>query len=257
MENKYKMQNAKCRLKKLVYACFFLTMVCQMSLMAQCNTEEHSNAAADSWLSCQMAEHPVTGETDKHWIQYDFTYVYALTDSWIWNYNAEGETDRGFREVMIHYSKNGTDWNEWGTFEFEEATGANNYEGNVGPDFGNLECQYLVLTANSSWGHPNCAGLGEVKFNLGVVSGLQPTDIDQALKLTISPNPGNGEMQLSFDGDIYDYQIFDIDGSLVTEEKTSGKTPSLTLDLTDLPRGTYFITANTDRGAFNEKIVLQ
>lgn len=44
--------------------------------------------------------------------QIDLGKICKLDEMWIWNMNQNNYSDRGFRDVMILYSEDGTTWNE-------------------------------------------------------------------------------------------------------------------------------------------------
>lgn len=139
---------------------------------AQCGDTTHTTLTADSWASCQPSQNPNGARGNSHWIRYDFGQVYTLRQLFVWNANASGETDRGFRQVSIDYSLDGQQWVELGSYEFPEASGYNSYTGFAGPDFGGLQARHVLLTAQSNWGDPQCYGLGELRFGLDGVTGL-------------------------------------------------------------------------------------
>lgn len=147
-------------------AFLFLTLSWQ-NVHAQCNTDAHSTNWKDAWTSCQTAINPNSSHNAGHWIMYDFGFVYNLTTSHIWNANEAGLTNKGLRNVIIDYSLDGTNWTNWGNFEFPQASGNNNYNGVEGPNFNELNARYILLTATTNWGHSSCYSLAEMRFNLG------------------------------------------------------------------------------------------
>lgn len=227
-------------------------------IQAQCLTDAHSNHANDSWQSCQSSVHPVTGEMGYHWLQYDFGALYAITTSTVWNYNVSGETNKGMKEVVIYYSNDGQNWIQFGDYEFSEAPGTNNYEGDVGPDFGHLQTQYLLIVGESNWGDSNCFGMSEIRFDLGILSGLSDSHLSNLSAFEVTPNPTAGNVSITLEqGDIYDIVVFDTKGSIVKEHKTAGLTPQVNLNLSELSTGSYMIQILTDQGMLAEQLMIQ
>lgn len=137
-----------------------------ISANAQCLTDGHSNMWEDSWISCNETPNPNPVRGMSHWIEYDFGEPYFLGELTLWNANQTGETDRGFQQMVIDYSMDGTNWIEWGTYTLNQAPGTDGYMGENGPDLAGIKAQYLILTAVSNYGDPNCASLAEVKFEV-------------------------------------------------------------------------------------------
>jgi len=156
---------------KIVLIQFIIIFAFPNNLHAQCESGGHSNTAADNWQSCTTSTN-AAGRTG-HWIQYDFGVAYNLLTSHFWNYNVVGEVGKGFKEVQIDYSMDGTTWTSFGSFTFAEATGGNDYEGEAGPDFGNIQARYLIITAINNHNGDACSGLGELKINIKNCTQLQ------------------------------------------------------------------------------------
>ncbi|MBN1505635.1 MAG: discoidin domain-containing protein [Sedimentisphaerales bacterium] len=120
----------------------------------------HSTADAGMWLSRSGAPQPT-------WIQYEFDRVYKLHEMWVWNYNISFEwlIGLGFRQVLVEYSTNGTDWTSLGEVEFVQAPSDDGYAHNTTVDFAGVAAQYVRLTAMSTWGGSTPQlGLSEVRF---------------------------------------------------------------------------------------------
>lgn len=129
------------------------------------NTGNHSTHPDDSWTSCQTAQSPNAIRPDGHWILYDFGEMYNLTNAQIWNYNVDGATGQGFKEVAIDYSLNGTDWVELGTYTWIQAPGSSDYSGFPIQDFENIVAQYVLFTALDNFNGTNCFGVSEISFS--------------------------------------------------------------------------------------------
>ncbi len=129
-------------------------------------TDKHSTHPDDSWLSCQTVPSPNPARGSSHWIQYDLGGVVRLQKSHIWNYNVLNNTAMGFKDVVIDISVDGENWTQiGGTHQWQEAPGLSEYDGFVGPNFGNRPARYILLTALDSWDGGNCAGFSEWTFN--------------------------------------------------------------------------------------------
>lgn len=166
-------------------------------MIAQCCTDQHSTLFEDQWLSCQTSTN-AAGRTG-HWIQYDFGQVYTLKNANFWNYNVTGETDKGFNQVLVDYSLDGVTWtaHAGNPFTFAEASGLSTYDSIVGPDFTGIDAQFVLLTAMSNHGDPNCAGFGELKI---FVKNCSEMAIVSSVK-DVSINGGNdGEISLTVYG---------------------------------------------------------
>jgi len=146
----------------LLYLCILLNT----NGNAQCNSTTYSTNEKDSWLSCQTSINPNSQRGTSHWLQYDLGYVYQMGATQFWNYNVTNLTGRGFKEIAIDYSLDGSTWHAAGTFQLPEATGIANYTGNTGLDLTGISTRFILLTAISNWNDGNCAGLSEVRFEV-------------------------------------------------------------------------------------------
>ena len=104
------------------------------------------------WLSCQTMTNPNPSRGNSHWIRYDLGANYKLGTIQVWNVNKVGESDKGFKDVTIDYSLNGTTWSTLGTFQFEQGTEAATYAGFEAANFNGLSARYVLITAVSNWG---------------------------------------------------------------------------------------------------------
>ena len=106
-----------------------------------------TNIWENTWQSCQASTNPNPARGQGHWIQYDLGQERLLGKTHIWNANSMGQVDRGFRQVAIDYSTDGSEWQELGIYEFERATGEAIYGGFAGPDFERTAARYVIFTA--------------------------------------------------------------------------------------------------------------
>ncbi len=155
-----------------------------IQLQAQeCNDDTHSINIQDSWLSCEIAASPNANRPDSHWIMYDFGYVYSIGTTQFWNYNVAGETGKGLKNIIIDYSLDGITWMEAATFQLGVASGLNTYIGEAGPDLNDIDARYILITIVDIWGNGSCAGLSEVRFDIGETTDTPQKIIDAKVLL--------------------------------------------------------------------------
>jgi len=113
------------------------------------------------WLSSGDGAQPT-------WIEYEFDRAYKVHEMWVWNSNdsLESVIGLGFKDVVIEYSSDGTDFTTLGTtHEFTRAPGTPAYAHDTTIDFGGVAAKRVRLTANNNWGGIlNQFGLSEVRF---------------------------------------------------------------------------------------------
>ena len=121
-----------------------------------------------SWVSCSSTLNPnpnTTRSANTHWLMYDFSDRYKFTTSRIWNYNVANETDKGFKNVYVDYSLDGTTWQQLGnTYQWPQAQGLPDYSGFSGPNFNDVKARYILISAIDNWG-AGCSGLSKVAFD--------------------------------------------------------------------------------------------
>ncbi len=130
-------------------------------------SDKADNTAENAWESCTPQAHPTSGRGTSHWIQYDLGKTYLLTESHVWNYNAAGATGKGFKDVVIDYSLDGTNWTQLGgVFQWQQASGTIGYEGIAGPNFNGVSARYILITALNNWNDDGlCTGLSKITIN--------------------------------------------------------------------------------------------
>ena len=147
-----------------VFIIIIASVLTSFQLHAQCGTPSMS-IWENTWTSCLTSPNPNPDRGSGHWIQFEFSEVQRLTIAHIWNTNESGQSQNGFKNVVVDYSTDGTEWKELGSFEFSKGTEEAVYGGFEGFDFQKDSAKYVVITASSNWGG-ECYGLAEVKFNL-------------------------------------------------------------------------------------------
>jgi hypothetical protein len=130
----------------------------------------HGTADDTMWLSQRDAPGPV-------WLRYEFAQTYKLNKMLAWNFNSrlEGIAGLGAREVVVEYSRDGSDWTVLPDVPlFAQAPGTAGYASDITVPFGNRSVKYVRLTINSNWGSMTQAGLSEVRFYYVPVRAREP-----------------------------------------------------------------------------------
>jgi len=213
---------------------FFYTSL----LSAQCYPDRHNTTWYDSWISCEAAANPNTERGEGHWLHYDLGHFYILKNSKFWNANRPDFLEDGLQEIVIDYSMDGITWQEWGTHTIEMASGSKYYEGEEGPDFGNIAARYVLITAINNYGG-SCYSLGELKIDVEEFTVSTEDILDN--QVTIFPNPARHELNVRFTNALDTapmISITDVLGRMVQDGQldTSG-----TLDISSLSNGVYFL----------------
>ena len=96
----------------------------------------HSTNWGDTWTTNGDSGNPPAVSPNPargigQWIHYDLGSQYQLTLMHVWNANEV--TNRGFNNVTIDYSTNGSTWTELGTYTWPKASGSSSYTGFDGP----------------------------------------------------------------------------------------------------------------------------
>lgn len=118
----------------------------------------HSNGASGvAWMA-----NASTG-----FITYDLGGIYPITGLKVWNYNetAAGNTDRGFKDVVITYGNTvalGSTLSAITTFA--QASGLNTYTGQTFTNFAPFNARFIRITGTSNYGDATQSGLSEVQF---------------------------------------------------------------------------------------------
>ena len=201
----------------------------------QCSSEAHSNNKQDAWLSCKKKTSPNPVRGNSHWILYDLGYVYRLGATKFWNYNVEGETENGIKNFIIDYSLDGTSWMEAASHQLNQATGDNSYIGENGPDLSQINARYILITAVDTWNNGSCAGLSEVRFDVGDMV-LSDVVFAQNTSVKLFPNPANQQLNIKTDFLIRELIIVNQTGHELARSKGISS-----LDISYLTDGIYFL----------------
>ncbi|MCB0642436.1 MAG: T9SS type A sorting domain-containing protein [Phaeodactylibacter sp.] len=232
-----------------------LLMVGQLA--GQCHQYVHSNADNDGWLSCEKQPNPNPAYPNTHWIQYDFGHVYSLGNTYVWNYNDANFLNGGFKEVSIDYSLDGLTWDYLGEFQFAKATGSNFYGGFQGPNFEGVNARYVLLTALSTWGNGDCAGIAEVQFNLwGSPTSVEDLELTTG-NLILYPNPVADQLTVRAElAEMTNIELLSLSGQRLAAWEMAPTTKA-TLDLSKFPTGFYLVRATSAEGVLTRKLVIE
>lgn len=117
--------------------------------------------------------HPNT-TVGSEWIRYVFDKSYPLGEMWVWNLNQQNNTNRGLKKVYIEYTTDGQNWStlldgENDYFIFDQASGEANLQYTTAINFGGVDANSVVITADIAeghWGGAPYIGLSEVRFGI-------------------------------------------------------------------------------------------
>ncbi|SOE21392.1 F5/8 type C domain-containing protein [Spirosomataceae bacterium TFI 002] len=157
------------------------------SFLDECAPTNSVNTLEEfSWESCSAGAanpNPARGGLTK-WVKYDFGKRYKFDGSRIWNYNVTGETDKGFKTVVVDYSQDGTTWTQLGgNYTWPIASGSSDYGGFNGPNFNQKLARYVLVSAVANWGDPSCAGFSKLTLD-GTLCDPKDTPCDDKDPLT-------------------------------------------------------------------------
>jgi hypothetical protein len=126
------------------------------------------------WLSARDATEPA-------WIQYQFDRPYKLHELMVWNYNRfrEDRLGYGFKEMVIEYSMDGTDFTALDPIQLEPATGKEPASPNV-VALNGLVATHIRLRAVSNFSGRSQYGLSEVRILYLPVRAREPEPTDGA-----------------------------------------------------------------------------
>lgn len=212
----------------------------------------HDTRPTEHWLSCETTPSPNPDRGESLWLMYDFGYTYGLTTTYLWNYNEPGATEMGITELAIDYSLDGQNWETWGVFDLDLATGQRNYGGQEGPDLTGVTARFVLLTALSTGevGN-NCAGLGEVRFNLDPT--VDVSEVPQVNALRVAPNPTRDRVQILLPGQsIQQLVLFDSQGKEVFSQNGDFN-EQMTLNLSAYPSGMYLLQVQDRTGQVHQQ----
>ncbi len=246
-------------MKQILYI-LLLTIGSSNLTFAQCYPDRHNTTWYDEWISCEASVNPNAERGLSHWIMYDFGKKIEMKAMHIWNTNIPDFLDYGMKSVAIDYSDDGDQWHELGTYEFEQATGKNIYEGFDLESFDSFKARYLLLTGLSNYGG-NCYGLSEIRFDLDSTSyGIEENNNQGCFAATLYPNPFKEQTTLSITVDCSkktSWQVADSYGRVIIPE-TNIPTPvrtNITVDGSGWSAGIYYLTIKQEGKTRQYKLV--
>ena len=236
-----------------IYILVTIAVILQSSLNAQCYLDRHNTTWYDSWTSCDMSISPNAERGEGHWIMYNLGYNYNLKTSHWWNYNNPDELENGVSRIAVDLSSDGVNWNNWGEFSLDMATGQNQYEGEEGPDFGGAYAQYVLLTVLETHGG-NCAGLSEVKIDVDISLNTKDVAASYCMDIKVNPNPFNSHLNLDVQSNCKG------DVSMWVEDAMGRKITTISdfnnaLEVSNWDAGIYFIVAISENTRIRKRVV--
>ncbi len=130
-------------------------------------TDNITTSSEGVWQTCTNTNpNPnASRSANSSWLLYDFTDRYKFNTSRVWNFNVTNETNKGFKNVNVDYSLDGTTWTALGTsYLWQQAPGAADYAGFLGPNFNDVKARYILVSAIDNWGNA-CSGLSKITFD--------------------------------------------------------------------------------------------
>ncbi len=230
---------------------FLLLLGSTIMVHGQCYPDRHNTTWYDEWISCEASLNPNPDRGMSHWIMYDFGKKIEMKGMHIWNSNVPDFLNYGMKSVAIDYSDDGEAWHELGTYEFEQATGKNIYEGFDLENFDSFKTRYLLLTGVSNWGG-DCYGLSEIRFDYDSTAyGINENQNEGCFTASIYPNPFRNKTILNISVECNKKTIWFVTDSYgrVIVHETEIPTPtrsSLTIDGSLWSAGIYYLTIKQD-----------
>ncbi|MBN2513983.1 MAG: hypothetical protein JXB18_13685, partial [Sedimentisphaerales bacterium] len=117
------------------------------------------------------ANHPAGLECST-WLKITFDKTYPLGVMWVWNHNqwrpSLDETNRGLKNVQIHYTADGQTWTKLGDYVFPRMVGAEWVAHNYEVDFGGVPANAVLITASKTDGNYGSSyyGMSELMFGI-------------------------------------------------------------------------------------------
>ena len=238
---------------------------------AQCYPDRHSTAWFDGWISCEKSENPNTAREESHWIMYNFGSVKEMYNFSVWNVNAPDYLEFGIQTAHVDYSEDGVTWTEYGEVSLAKGTGKNTYEGEEILNFNGLNAQYLLITAETTFGS-DCAGLAEIRLDVDSIDAVvvEPTDttnqenpVDSiCIIANVFPNPViENELFITLIQQCVPavhYTVTDALGRVVVQSTPIALNETIdVLKGIDLPAGVYIIELSSNYAKSEYKIVKQ
>ncbi len=134
----------------------------------------HMQAAFSSSKQSSYVNESMYATSEAKSFTFDCGAKYALGGLFIWNYNDTDHLDYGLKDVIISYSEDGSNWNDYGSFTLAQCNSYDNtnHEGNTatntttdnrGIDFNGTCARYIRITPTSNYGG-SMYGLSEIRL---------------------------------------------------------------------------------------------
>lgn len=185
---------------------------------------------------------------------YNLGYNYNLKTSHWWNYNNPDELENGISRIAVDFSSDGVNWNTWGEFNLEQASGLNQYEGEEGPDFGGVYAQYVLLTVLETYGG-DCAALSEVKIDVDISLNTQDVEPTYCFDLTAHPNPFNSFFNLDIISNCKGEASIWVEDAMGRKISDLSNQNNSYIDASNWDAGIYFIVAVAQNSRLRKRIV--
>jgi len=241
---------------------YLLLLLLSSSIVAhgQCYPDRHNTTWYDQWISCEASLSPNAERGLSHWIMYDFGKKIEMKAIHVWNSNIPGYLDYGMKSVAIDYSDDGENWHELGTYQFDQASGKNIYQGFDVESFASFKTRYLLLTGLSNYGGA-CYGLSEVRFDLDSTAyGIDENNQDGCLAATIYPNPFQKQTTLRIAvgcNKKTSWMVTDSYGRVVVprHDIPTPTSQNLIIDASSWSAGIYYLTLRQEENIRQYKLV--
>lgn len=175
----------------------FIFVICilgQLVLNSQC--AENGTVWDKSWISCTETNNPNPARASSLWLLFEFERAESISTSKIWNANRSGESSMGIKTMYVDYSIDGLTWQSQGIYSVGRAPESIYYNGTIGPNLEGMFVKKILFTVESTYGHPSCASLAEVQFNIEPNSCYGIID-----ECGVCDGPGEITWYLDFDND--------------------------------------------------------
>ena len=222
---------------------------------AQCFDDGHSPFKDQGWLSCQTSLSPNSDLGNVHWMEYNLGILYAIESIDIWNHNVWAETAMGAKQISIDYSLDRQTWTNLGTFDVDQAPGSWKYTGFQLANFDKFEAQYILISVLETWGSDaSCAGIAEMRFNLGTITSTEPEIT--ATEWNVYPNPAVNELFIEMPENFEADQVI-ISNSVGQTIGQYGKGigTNSSISISDLVAGVYTIRLEGEKNTLSKQFV--
>ena len=88
---------------------------------------------------------------------------------------------------------------------------------------------------------------------IGFISGIEKLTYDNS-EILIYPNPANSKFTVEYSGKLFNYYVYNNLGQLLSENKNNKNIT--VIDLSNFPKGVYFVEIETGKDRFRKKIVI-